>query len=367
MAPAKKLGNLAAYRTAFEDLYWTQDLPLNEVMARMEEDYGIQATKKMYKRQIDAWDLKKNIHKDEMIVMLRVEERRRQENKETTFFLRGKPVDRTKLRRFATRYKLTTSQFQGMPIEKEEIPSHITYSTPEPESPVHRPFLQGQSGTDGSLLSPVLSDTDNDASYWSPSSTSVRWDAGESYQSLDTTSAQPFPADLPLFSPYLSQNTSFFQAQWTAESDSFNSGSYNYHSSHTSPSGSHSTEYQNVEAQPASRLSSDQYSSAYNITATGPSTSHLIPTESDQSGTGQAGFGQNVDFNQSTWHSTDPNSNTTFKDYFGNGINPSCLARGYHSCGCQVSQARAPRQRLHDVQNHSNIEPFALGPPLAQG
>jgi len=60
----------------------------------------------MYKRQILAWDLGKNIKKHEMIAMLRIEERRRKENKETGFLFRGKVVDRAKLRRFTTRYKL---------------------------------------------------------------------------------------------------------------------------------------------------------------------------------------------------------------------------------------------------------------------
>jgi len=45
MAPStKKSIKWEAHRTKIEDLYWTQDKGLTEVMEQMKKDHGIQAT-----------------------------------------------------------------------------------------------------------------------------------------------------------------------------------------------------------------------------------------------------------------------------------------------------------------------------------
>lgn len=148
MAPSsKKSINWEVHRAKIEDLYWSQDKALTEVMERMKKDHGIQATygfyyftclilvsltfyhrRKMYKRQILAWDLGKNIKKHEMITMLRIEERRRKENKETRFLFRGKVVDRAKLRRFTTRYRLKP------PFDDDDDPNASQGILPHPSS-----------------------------------------------------------------------------------------------------------------------------------------------------------------------------------------------------------------------------------------
>jgi Clr5 domain len=40
----KRAADLEAYRSEIQDLYWTQDLPLAEVIMKMEQDYKVRAT-----------------------------------------------------------------------------------------------------------------------------------------------------------------------------------------------------------------------------------------------------------------------------------------------------------------------------------
>ncbi|KAK0671311.1 Clr5 domain-containing protein [Cercophora samala] len=145
-----------AHRKIFEDLYMVQDKPLADVMKIMREDLGVDATKKMYKKRIKAWGLFKNINGDEMMAMLRIQEHRRRQGRRTQFYLRGKPVPDSKLRRFSNRH--------GVVLDDEDISGdvqaalrEITFSTPEPEE--HRGSIVSRHG---SLhhSSPVISDAD---------------------------------------------------------------------------------------------------------------------------------------------------------------------------------------------------------------
>jgi hypothetical protein len=76
----------------------------------------------MYKKQLKAWGLQKNIKTSEMMAMIRIEGRRRGENKKTQFIRHGIPVEPEKLRRFARRHKLelgetlSPSDQQGMSL-----------------------------------------------------------------------------------------------------------------------------------------------------------------------------------------------------------------------------------------------------------
>ncbi|KAK4167762.1 hypothetical protein QBC43DRAFT_285655 [Cladorrhinum sp. PSN259] len=412
----KRAADLEAYRSEIQDLYWTQDLPLAEVMIKMEQDHKVRATKKMYKKLISAWGLKKNINRDEMIAMLRVEERRRQENKETCFFLRGKAVDPAKLRRFATRYRLTPSQVRSMPLDEEDISPHITYSTPEPESP----RLQVASELEGSLLSPVISETEttcleslqgspntqefeampfsSDGNYWGAASPVGR-DVDESYQGFDLTSARPLSANFPLFSPYSETDmstaqdashdvsSSFPPGPWTASVDqsSFGLGSHHYYATHADSFGSmaeyrasrmgrvHYEEGQDGEAN--DQLFPNRYSSEYNVDATRSSGTAIAPVHNLESGASRAVFGraESFDTNRVTFDDESPSSNIDPAGASpGQGLNPSCLARGYHSCGCHLLTPRSPARgqrigRRGSQPVRRRLEPFRPGQALVQG
>ncbi|KAK0736429.1 ankyrin repeat-containing domain protein [Apiosordaria backusii] len=121
-----------AHRGIFEDLYLVQDKPLAEVIEIMKRDFNVDATTKMYKKRIKAWGMFKNVNGDEMLAMMRIREHRRKQGKRTQFYLRGKPVLDSKIRRFATRH--------GVVLDNEDyfgdVPAAlrgITFSTPEPD------------------------------------------------------------------------------------------------------------------------------------------------------------------------------------------------------------------------------------------
>lgn len=145
-----------AHRKIFEDLYMVQDMSLPEVINIMREDYGVEATKKMYKKRIKAWGLFKNINGDEMLTMLRIKEHRRRQGKRIQFYLRGKPVLDSKLRRFATRHGvvLDDEDFGG---DVQAALRGITFSTPEPED---RTEITTPTHGNAPHLSPVISDAD---------------------------------------------------------------------------------------------------------------------------------------------------------------------------------------------------------------
>lgn len=122
--PSASQPDWADLRKKVEDLYWTQDKELPEVMKIMKSLYGFVATyalppscllyyypltshasKKMYKKHLKAWGLEKNLKTTEAVAMLKIAEQRRAANKDTNFIRRGKPVEPGKLRRFAKRHK----------------------------------------------------------------------------------------------------------------------------------------------------------------------------------------------------------------------------------------------------------------------
>lgn len=136
----------------------------------------IQLSKKMYKKRIKAWGLFKNINGDEMLTMLRIKEHRRRQGKRTQFYLRGKPVLDSKLRRFATRHGVVlddedfggdvqgTARSSLTPLLSHRLTRAqlaalrgITFSTPEPED---RTEITTPTHGNAPHLSPVISDAD---------------------------------------------------------------------------------------------------------------------------------------------------------------------------------------------------------------
>jgi hypothetical protein len=116
-------------RLIIEELYWTDDRKLPEVMDIMKTMYNFSATysiltscdgdmvvdsryrKKQYKDQFKRWNFEKNIKTDEMKAIIRIRRRRRDnEDKDTQFRLRQRPVLQEKINRFVKRQKTLTVQ-----------------------------------------------------------------------------------------------------------------------------------------------------------------------------------------------------------------------------------------------------------------
>lgn len=102
-------------------LYFVEDLPLHEVMRRMDIEHNFQATyvsceklvflerrthgfhrRKQYQTKISQWKIDKKVKDCEMKAMIRKKREREAENppKESTFLVRGHPVGPHKIARF---------------------------------------------------------------------------------------------------------------------------------------------------------------------------------------------------------------------------------------------------------------------------
>ncbi|KAL2261297.1 hypothetical protein VTK26DRAFT_4439 [Humicola hyalothermophila] len=200
------------------DLYSTQKKELPEVMKIMKDVHGFVASAKMYKKHLRLWGVKKNIPASEMIPMLKIEGRRRNENKETRFAFCGQPVEPKKMRRSAKRYKLTISHGAngGLDDEPVKTPPGVTYSTPEPDPsagaapPVPHPYPGSENKE---AEAPVAKTTDTSGGFdlrespssraipWAPS-TSAPWPAGVVYSVTQPISPIPVMDDLFISSAF---------------------------------------------------------------------------------------------------------------------------------------------------------------------
>ncbi|MCJ1243600.1 hypothetical protein MMC30_000797 [Trapelia coarctata] len=110
-------------RDLIMNLYIDQEKSLPATRAMMAKDYGFYASEKAYKDKIREWKLVKNLKKRQIIYMLKVARKRRdEEGKETTFFYRGNRVPEGKLRRYS-RAVSTNSTIRS-------VPSQVDFITP---------------------------------------------------------------------------------------------------------------------------------------------------------------------------------------------------------------------------------------------
>ncbi|KAK4195060.1 Clr5 domain-containing protein [Triangularia verruculosa] len=130
--PGHRRVDWEAHRSTFEDLYVVQDKPLPEVIEIMKRDFNVDATIKMYKKRIKAWGMFKNINGDEMLAMIRIKQHRHRQGKATRFYLRGKPVSDSKLRRFTNRHGVELND-DDLATDVQAPLRGITFCTPEPD------------------------------------------------------------------------------------------------------------------------------------------------------------------------------------------------------------------------------------------
>ncbi|KAK0639905.1 ankyrin repeat-containing domain protein [Cercophora newfieldiana] len=118
------------YDTVYQ-LYWVEDRTLEETMSILKHQYSFSATKKQWVSKLDQWKLKKNATAKEMQNMVRIQRKRRfEEDKDTRFNIRGRPVSQCNIDRWEKRQKGDS----GEPVNEAETPSDISYNTPSEAS-----------------------------------------------------------------------------------------------------------------------------------------------------------------------------------------------------------------------------------------
>ncbi|KAF4628255.1 hypothetical protein G7Y89_g9901 [Cudoniella acicularis] len=120
-------------------------MSLEDVMAKMNNDYGFTATKRQYNRRISQWGLDKNIKDSEVRWIAQKQKRRAVEEKDTVFKVRGREVDPDRIAR-AIKWKRISDEVLLSNIQAA-TPEGVTYNTPlvvDAESP-HIPPQSPQS------------------------------------------------------------------------------------------------------------------------------------------------------------------------------------------------------------------------------
>ena len=86
----------------FHQLYVIENLTLDVVMRRMEEEHHFEASRKQYNKMITAWHMDKNIKSHEMHAIIRKDLKRKAEGppKESEFRVNGHLVGSNKILRF---------------------------------------------------------------------------------------------------------------------------------------------------------------------------------------------------------------------------------------------------------------------------
>ncbi|KAK3901056.1 Clr5 domain-containing protein [Staphylotrichum tortipilum] len=93
-------------KEAIIQLYWTEKRELREVMKIMEARHNFYATERRYKTRFKTWKLDKNVDSKRMEAIVQIQKRRLEdENKETEFSYRGRPVPQEKIDRWQKRQK----------------------------------------------------------------------------------------------------------------------------------------------------------------------------------------------------------------------------------------------------------------------
>ncbi|KGO78279.1 hypothetical protein PITC_058920 [Penicillium italicum] len=126
------------YREIIEQLYRNDQLKLRDVKRIMERDYKFFASEKQYKDRLAAWHVRKNIKAKEVHLMLRKQQKRAAQGKQTAFRVNGQNVDPKRIARFVRRYGTSWDTNRGKEPEAEtqspepQTPSDMTCYTPEP-------------------------------------------------------------------------------------------------------------------------------------------------------------------------------------------------------------------------------------------
>ncbi|KAK1240571.1 hypothetical protein MKX07_004599 [Trichoderma sp. CBMAI-0711] len=125
------------YKSTIRTLYLEERKPLKEVMSVMAEQYGFQATPKMYKTRFSQWGFVKNNTEEEVKRLLSMKFQRDAEGKVSEFVRNGRVVNLgTYLKRKGvTEYDLVDFELPA------DLPAHIRCRTPTPPPALRSPDL----------------------------------------------------------------------------------------------------------------------------------------------------------------------------------------------------------------------------------
>ncbi|KAF8245690.1 TPR-like protein [Wilcoxina mikolae CBS 423.85] len=197
------------HRETIYRLYVTEDRTLSEVRRIMQQEYNFAATTAQFKSKTKFWNMRKNIPKRKMLKILRKNQQRQNQGRDTTFYFHGQQVSQSRLNLASERYRNELSeQIIGSPASFPIASiSDVEYGTPQPpcsqlnsHSPRHMSidFMLGTRTADG-----ARSITPADSIQWlSPRSQAISelWNA-RSPQWSPRTPEHPRITEIPDVAP----------------------------------------------------------------------------------------------------------------------------------------------------------------------
>ncbi|KAH8597199.1 hypothetical protein B0O99DRAFT_592946 [Bisporella sp. PMI_857] len=153
--------SLGDYKGEIFQLYIIEKKTLKDVMAIIEETHGITATAAVYKARLEKWGYQKYIKRHEVNAIVKEKQQRELQGKETTFFLRDRPVDLMKIEKYRKRdrvqhmtqpinfgkiQQLHSINHDKVAMELAPLRNQIAglISTTPPTSPLQRPLASPQ-------------------------------------------------------------------------------------------------------------------------------------------------------------------------------------------------------------------------------
>ncbi|PWY89291.1 hypothetical protein BO70DRAFT_164890 [Aspergillus heteromorphus CBS 117.55] len=139
------------YRPAIEHLYRDKQLKLRDVKRAMEKEYKFFASEKQYKDRLASWNIRKNIKAKEVHIMLRKQQKRAAEGKQTVFRVAGQDIDTKRISRFVRRYGTNVeannsrdAPLQSPPVPQSPLPFQQAHHIMQTQSLLQTPILQTQ-------------------------------------------------------------------------------------------------------------------------------------------------------------------------------------------------------------------------------
>ncbi|MCJ1293143.1 hypothetical protein MMC34_004696 [Xylographa carneopallida] len=123
-----------AHREVLYEIYMTKDHSLHHVMEHMANAYNFHAKVRAYKERFKLWGFDKNVPaRDMSVIVALVEKRKREDDKDSLVFYKGRFIQTMKMQRFKRR-KMT----QDGTEDTDALPSHIRCETPPIETSISK-------------------------------------------------------------------------------------------------------------------------------------------------------------------------------------------------------------------------------------
>ncbi|OXV07341.1 hypothetical protein Egran_04894, partial [Elaphomyces granulatus] len=122
-----------SYQEELSDLWKVQQLPLDQVMEKMESQYSFKESKTQYIKQFKEWKWRKNLKSEEWKVIGEHIRRRKDEQKDSEVLFCDIPLSSEKVKKETSRHRYSTmealeQQCQNAP---PKLPDEVTIRTPK--------------------------------------------------------------------------------------------------------------------------------------------------------------------------------------------------------------------------------------------